>query len=311
MTVTRIGLLTDLASMPFDEDLEPLVVALQAVGVEVDPLPWDDAAATSRSRLQGFDLIVVRSPGNYHHRADAYLAEIDRMAAVVTVLNDPALLCWNIDKRYLDDLARAGVPVVPTRFVSPGDALEPALEQLAAGATGEFVVEPSVSAGSKNTARFRGTQTDAAGRLVQDLHRLGKTVMVQPYLHRVDDDGETALVYLDGPFSHGLRKGPLLQLDAGLVAGTFAQEEMSRRVPDAAQRGVADRVIAVILDWFGSAPLYARIDLLDDAEGRPVLLEAELNEPSLFHLHAPGSAERFAAAIVARVGGPVRPSRSR
>ena len=307
-TMTRIGLLTDVASMPLDEDLEPLTAALQALGAEVDPLPWDDASATSAPRLRGFDLVVVRSPWNYHHRADAYLAEIDRMATVVAVLNEPALLRWNIDKRYLDDLAGAGVPVVPTRFVPPGEDLGSALGQLAVGASGEFVVKPSVSAGSKNTARFRGAQTDAAGRLVQDLHRLGKTVMVQPYLDRVDEDGETALVYLDGRFSHGLRKGPLLRLDAGLVAGTFAEEEMSTRVPDAAQRRVADRIIAVLVERFGSAPLYARIDLLDDGEGRPVLLEAELNEPSLFHLHAPGSADRFAAAIVARAGGRVRPS---
>ena len=309
--MTRIGLLTDLASRSLDEDLEPLTAALLALGVDVDPLPWDDPAATSASRLRGFDLVVVRSPWNYHHRADAYLAEIDRMAAVVAVLNEPALLRWNVDKRYLDDLVAAGVPVVPTRFVPPGGDLRSTLEDLAVGASGEFVVKPSVSAGSKNTARFRRTQTDAAWRLVQDLHRLGKTVMVQPYLDRVDSDGETALVYVDGRFSHGLRKGPLLQLDAGLVAGTFAEEEMSGRVPDAAQRQVADRIIAVLVERFGSVPLYARIDLLDDAEGRPVLLEAELNEPSLFHLHAPGSAERFAAAIVARTGDPVRPSRSR
>jgi hypothetical protein len=34
--------------------------------------------------------------------------------------------------------------------------------------------------------------------------------MVQPYLSGIEDDGETALVYLRGMFSHAVRKGPVL-----------------------------------------------------------------------------------------------------
>jgi len=304
----RVGLLTDVRSRGEDEDRVPLAAALRAAGVEPVGLAWDDEDEVQAVTAAGLDLVVVRSPWSYHEHAEEYLAFVEALDATVAVQNPPAMLRWNVDKRYLEDLDAAGVAVVPTRFVAPGDELADALDGLALDPAGQFVVKPTVSAGSKNTARYRADQRDVAGELVAALHRMGKTAMVQPYLDRVDDDGETALVYLDGRFSHGLRKGPLLQLDAALVAGTFALEEMSGRAPDPAQRTLADRIIEVVTARFGTAPLYARVDLLDDGTGRPVLLEVELNEPSLFHLHAPGSAERFAAAIVARLPAALRPS---
>ena len=48
-------------------------------------------------------------------------------------------------------------------------------------------------------------------------------------------------------------------------------------------------------------PLYARIDLVHDAAGRPVVLELELAEPSLFLPQAPHAAATFARAVAAAV----------
>lgn len=48
--------------------------------------------------------------------------------------------------------------------------------------------------------------------------------------------------------------------------------------------------------------LYARVDLVPDASGRPRLLELELAETSLFHHTAPASADVFARAIANRLG---------
>ena len=47
-------------------------------------------------------------------------------------------------------------------------------------------------------------------------------------------------------------------------------------------------------------PLYARVDLIRDEKGEPVVLELEMIEPCLFFPFAGGSAERFAAAVVRR-----------
>jgi O-ureido-D-serine cyclo-ligase len=117
----------------------------------------------------------------------------------------------------------------------------------------------------------------------------------------VDRDGETALVFFAGQFSHAIRKGPLLPPGrAGSPAiGLFAPEKITARAPGADEMGVADRVLSAIPF---EAPLYARVDLIRDAAGAPVLLELELTEPSLFFAQAAGSAERFAAAALRAVG---------
>ena len=57
-------------------------------------------------------------------------------------------------------------------------------------------------------------------------------------------------------------------------------------------------MIRAIDDRFGRL-LYARVDLLPTPTG-PIVLEVELVEPSLNHDLGPGSAHRFAAAILAR-----------
>jgi hypothetical protein len=48
-------------------------------------------------------------------------------------------------------------------------------------------------------------------------------------------------------------------------------------------------------------PLYARIDLVHDAGGRPVVLELELTEPSLFLPQAPEAATSLARAVEAEL----------
>jgi hypothetical protein len=121
------------------------------------------------------------------------------------VLNDPALLVWNCDKHYLADLASAGIPTVPTSFVSPGEPLRPLV--------GEVVVKPTVSAGARDTGRFGPNAYPGARALIARVHASGRTAMVQPYLASVERVGETAVVIVDGRVSHVLRKRAVLRPD--------------------------------------------------------------------------------------------------
>ena len=109
-------------------------------------------------------------------------------------------------------------------------------------------------------------------------------------------DGETALVFFSGHYSHAIRKGPLLKPGATATSALFAPEEITPREPGADERELASKVLAAIP---GGVPLYARVDLIRDGTGSPCVLELELAEPSLFFAHAPGSAARFAQAIIA------------
>jgi hypothetical protein len=289
-----VALITAREARGLDEDLPPLEAALRAAGARPQVVDWDDA----RVDWAAFDVALIRSTWDYIDCLPQFLAWVDSTARQTTLLNPPAVIRWNTDKHYLAELIRAEVPVVPSAFLEPGDgAARGVLDFLARNPCAEFVVKPTVSAGSRDTQRHARTHTGPAIAQAQVLLSAGRSVLLQPYLDSVDRDGETALIFFAGQFSHAIRKGPLLPPGrAGSPAiGLFAPEKITARVPGADEMEVADRVLSAIPF---EAPLYARVDLIRDAAGVPVLLELELTEPSLFFAQAAGSVERFAAAAL-------------
>lgn len=283
-------LLATCATLPAgDEDAEALLAALDAVGVSGRWAAWTDPDVDWSAGL-----VVLRSTWDYTADRERFLRWV---AGLPRVVNDAAVVRWNTDKLYLRDLAAAGVPTVPTAFAAPGE------DAAFAAGVAEYVVKPSVGAGSRGVGRFTPDRLSDAYRHVDALHGAGRTAMVQPYLDAVDTAGETALVYIDGTFSHAVRKGPMLpERVAHPVHGheLYVAELIEARTPAAEERAVGDAALAAVRDRFGTDQLYARVDLLPGSDG-PVLVELELTEPSLFLLHGPGSADRFAAAIAARV----------
>jgi hypothetical protein len=281
----RIALATCRALPAGDGDDAGLPAALGGAEFVV----WDDPAAG----WDAYDLVVVRSTWDYHARRDAFVAWAAGLGS--RIVNPPDVLAWNTDKRYLRELAVAGLPVVATDLVAPGGAFAPP--------PGQYIVKPSVSAGSRDTARFGAGDDARAAALVAAIHASGRTAMVQPYVASVDERGETALLFFDGEYSHAIHKGPLLRPGAEPTQHLFAAEEIRARTPADAECAVAQRFVAWAARRFGAPPAYARVDLVQDAAGAPLLLELELTEPSLFFAQAPGAAARFAAAVRARLPG--------
>ena len=291
-------LLASCAAAAGRDDDEPLLLAALAdEGLAAAPADWADASVDWAAA----DAVVVRSTWDYAPRREEFLAWARRVEAVTRLDNPADVLTWNTDKRYLRDLAAAGVPVVPTAWAEHPGEVAAALERW----PGDVVVKPVVSAGARDTARFSPARREearaAAGRVLAG----GRAVMVQPYLERLDAEGETGLVYVDGAFSHAFGKGALLAGEA-LGPGLYAEEEITVRTADAAQRALGDRVLDWVLRRTGTAPLYARVDLVPGADGAPQVIEVELTEPSLFLTTADGAARRLAAAAAARLSRPGR-----
>ena len=293
----RIALVTTRAAHGLDEDMPPLEAAFAAAGACTLVVDWDDPQVD----WAGFDSVLLRSSWDYAERRNEFLAWAERVAACTRLLNPLPVVRWSTDKHYLAELAAQGVPTVPGEFVEPGhDAAAAVAALLARHAPHEVVVKPAIGAGSRDAQRHEATQRAGIVAHVARLLAQGRSVLVQPYLASVDDAGETALVYFEGAYSHAVRKGPLLTTGAGATAQLFAPEEITARVPGGDESEVGTRAVAAIP---GGPPLYARVDLIRDAAGAPRLLELELAEPSLFFDHAPGSAQRFAAAVLARGAG--------
>ena len=251
-----------------DGDDAGIVGALRTRGLHARWLAWDDPAT-----LQA-DLVILRATWDYTERLDEFLTWTTR---VQNVVNAPNVLAWNVDKRYLADLAAAGVPTVPSQFFAPG-------EDVRIPAGGEVVVKPSVGAGSVGAQRF--ADVTAARQHALALHADGRTALVQPYDPRISE-GETALVFLGGEQSHAFTKGPLLPAPGERAAldesGTYAEESLRPAEPDFALWDVghaALRAAAARLDLDVAELLYARVDVIGGPDD-PRLLELELVEPSL------------------------------
>lgn len=271
-----LALVSCRAALALDTDLPLLLRELPDASV----VCWDDPAVDWSS----FVVTVVRSTWDYHTRLDDFRQWAEHVGRVSTLWNPIEVIEWNTDKRYLSELAAIGVPTVPTVFCADPAALD----DLALH--GDVVVKPSVGAGSNGVIRSRG-DAEAASIHARALLDAGLTVMVQPYLSDVDDEGETGLVYVGGRFSHAFRKGAILDSPIEFEGDLMAVETSRPHAATSAERALGDRVVAAL-----PVTAYARIDLLPTADG-PVLLEVELTEPSLFLQHDVGAAARAAAVF--------------
>jgi len=265
--------------------------AQAAAALGADAVVWNDQAVD----WGAYDRVILRSTWDYTFGVDAFL-EWCRAVGRERLRNSADVVAFNADKRYLSELS---CPSVPTAFVAPGERM-PTLD-------GEVVVKPNVSAGARNTGRFGVALAEEARALVERIHASGRTALVQPYQRSVDSHGETALVFIAGELSHELHKRPVLAPDevAPVIEGPLAvaramldENLVVARAAADDERALARAIIAEVSERFG-VPLYARVDMVREDGGRPVLLELELIEPRLYFEQAPGAAGRFAAAVLA------------
>lgn len=269
------------------EDDQRLVAPLRQRGFEVIPLVWDGEAPTTEPAA-----IVVRSCWDYHRKPAAFLGWLDTVERGRTpVWNRPAVLRWNLDKRYLRELTARGVTVPRTVFVPQGPAPELA-RVLEEQGMAEVVIKPAVSLSAYRTWRSDPDQAPAhqdefAASLAEG------TVLVQAFVPEVLTEGELSLVFIERRYSHAVRKRPRsgdfrVQVDHG---GT--------REAAAPPAWVIERAARCL----GTIPvplLYARVDGVVVGE-EFVVMEMELLDPVLFLEFAAGAADGIADAIATRL----------
>ena len=265
-----------------DVDTPLLRDALRAEGLSADVVVWDDPAVT----WCDYRLPVIRSTWDYAPRRDEFLAWALR---VPRLTNPVSVIEWNTDKHYLGRLASAGVPIIPTTFIDRGTSgLFP---------NGPFVVKPTVGAGSLGADRFLAAEWDAARAHVAQLHREGRDAIVQPYIEEIDDDGELALIFIDGDVVHAMNKGAMLNVNELDRTALYRREQMANAEIDPAALAVAQLALRTAN---ATDLLYARVDLVRH-RGQWLLMELELTEPSLFLTYSPICVDALVHAIARRV----------
>ncbi len=271
--------------------------ALDDVGIDARTAVWSDPAV----HWSACDLVVANGVWDNIHHAAAFSAWLDRLTAEgVQVVNPPAMLRWNLDKRYLRDLEDAGLPTVPTLWVEPDRGpFDGSSLTLPAG---EVVVKPSISGGGYRTARYRPHEHDQALRHVAALVDSGRTAMVQPYQPAVDARGEAGLVFLGGVFSHAFHKDPLIRRGVGPTDSLVDNQVTRAATATAGQLDLARQAVTAAERLLGPTT-YARVDIVERADGAPAVLELELLDPALFFVHHPEGAVRLADVLRHRLAG--------
>lgn len=290
-----IALATSVTDLKNDDDMPLLLAACEELGVPAEVCAWDDPGVD----WSRYAHVVLRSTWNYIECREEFLAWAERVAATTNLVNPLSVVRWASDKHYLADLAARGVPVVPSRFVEPGEDARAALRDFLAtnGQTAELVVKPTVGSYSKNVKRFAGTAEDEATEHIVRLLEQNRSVILQPYLSSVDQVGETNLTYFNRVYSHAIRKSALLMSD-GTVNGP-TPDFRAARVADADEQAVALAILDATADHLGLGRplLYGRVDLIRGNDGRPMLLELDICEPSLSFPFCDGGAMRFARVL--------------
>lgn len=271
------------AGWSIDADLG--IAPLEIRGWMVDQVPWRSPDVD----WNVYDAVYIGTPWDYPEDVNRFIAVLERIDRSRAVLvNDLALVHWGLPKTYLRDLERRGADIVPSLWqtqLEQGD-LAKYFDRIVADT---LIIKPVVSTNATDTFLLeRETASRHETALLQKFHN--RAFVVQPFIASIKSDGEYSLFYFNNRFSHAIRKVPKAR-DFRVQEEHGA--EITAIVPESVLIEAADRVLALVTP----VPVYARCDLLRGPDGRFLLMELELIEPSMYlrmHADAP---ERFAAAF--------------
>lgn len=275
--------MADPGDFVIDADLG--IAPLEELGWDVVVQPWRERDVD----WSACDAVYIGTPWDYPDDVDTFLdvlAAIDSSGAIL--VNPLELVHWNLDKRYLADLEERGADIVPTTWLDAFD--DDAIDDAFTHAGGQaLVIKPRVGANAVDTFVLE-RPLDAALR--SDLARVfaNRPCMLQPFVAAVREEGEYSLFFLDGELSHAILKKP--------AHGDFrVQEEHGAAIVSASPEPALAAAARAVADLVEPAPAYARADFVRGDNGRYLLMELELIEPSLYLRMDPLAPGRFAAAF--------------
>ncbi|CAN5259121.1 hypothetical protein BH23BAC3_BH23BAC3_11750 [soil metagenome] len=258
--------------------------ALKQKGISSVRVDWADNSVDWRT----FDCAVFRTTWNYFERFEEFTTWLKRIEKQTQVINDPALVWWNMDKHYLRDLQQKDIPVVHSRFIEKGSSFS-LREMLDESGWGEAVIKPCVSGAARQTYRVNTENAGEVEKIIEPLIR-EEAFLLQPFLDEVVKTGEDTLMVIGGTFTHAVRKRA--------KPGDFRVQDdhggtVHEYTPTPGQIRLAELAMAACTP----EPLYGRVDMVQDNRGSWQVMELELIEPELWLRYHPPAAEKFAEVM--------------
>ncbi len=269
--------------------------ALEGRNFSVDRISW----SRSNHDWGQYDCAVIRSTWDYFDRFAEFCRWFEQTSQETQIVNDPSIIRWNLDKRYLLELARAEVPIVPTTLLEKGRdfQLAPWIE-----ANGEGIIKPTVSGGARHTYRLTNQNIETVQKTFSALIQQ-ESFLLQPFIPEITSIGEVSFIVLGGRFSHAVRKVP--------KAGDFrVQDDFGGTVepytPIDDDLSFAETTVSRCSTLHnGKTPAYARVDAVKTETQRGpewLLMELELIEPELWLRTNADSKNKLADAVVQALG---------
>lgn len=235
-----------------------------------------------------FRCAVFRTTWDYFERIHEFTAWLRRTEKQIQICNAPDLIWWNLDKHYLGDLENRGVPVVSSRFIEKGSTLNLA-NLLSETGWNEGVIKPCISGAARHTYRVNHENVDDIQGVVQPFLK-DESFLLQPFLRHIVETGEDTLMVLNGEVTHAVRK----------VAkpGDFrVQDDHGGTVHKYNPTNEQIKLALQAMCACEPKPIYGRVDMVCDNDGRWVVMEVELIEPELWLRFHPPASKQFAEAI--------------
>ncbi len=268
----------------FDGD-NLLVEPFRKQGIIAEAVPWDKKGMPWKN----FDLIILRSTWNYHMKTQEFLKWLEFLESrKVKLWNPQNIIRWNINKKYLLDLERMGIPIIPTLIINK-ESTKDIPRIVTDNKWGEIIIKPTIGNSAYNTYKFKVNGLESKlSRLIEKIPE--KELIIQPFMKRINDEGEYSFIFFNKQYSHTvLKKTKKNEFRSQREFGgqEFKIEPGQNLISQAKQ----------ILDKIESPLLYARVDGLD-INGQFQLMELELTEPYLFFEKETLAPEKFVQAAI-------------
>jgi glutathione synthase/RimK-type ligase-like ATP-grasp enzyme len=274
----------DLTDPDPDLDIPFAIKAAEQLEIDLVFANWNDKSIAWES----FDAAVIRSAWDYVPVRDEFLEFAKNVETKTKLFNSYEVMKWNTNKTYLSILENKGVPIIPTKFANNLDEALPAIKW-AFEKSSAVAIKPTVGAGARLAGK--ALTEDEAIEYVKRILEAKRTVIIQPYISSVDDEGEKAIIVINGEVSHAAKKVPALTKGGhGDAAG---QLEITTEMKD-----IVKTISSAVSEW--NDLLFARVDVVRMGE-KLVLMELELTEPWLFMQFRPEAGVDLFKALKHRI----------
>lgn len=262
-----------------------LSYALQKQNITNDVVAWDDV----RVDWNKYNVAILRSAWGYHKKYKIFLQWLNLLDGYnIPLVNDTNMVRWNTDKSIqFETLKKLNIPIIPYMICSPDASLDKVYRNFG---TTKLVIKPIVSASGDNTYAINvsGIESDTQQNFIRQKFKDSKFI-VQPFIESISG-GEYALIFIDGKFSHAVKRFPGIFTDKKQPV-YVSKEQVPQKIYD-----IAVCAAESIKRYFGISPVYARYDIVGEE-----IMEIELAEPDLMTRNIPKTKKQAALTKFAQI----------